>query len=239
MIKSSKAAREERERLLKLKHKLDTRISVAKVGKEALDGGDYANAVKRFVDYLSTIAEAKEVTGIYSIRTNHFNPQKDLTEMLMISHIYFELARMYDAVPKFHDESKKCLEQFVHFSANQPFQVVNSEMLRKYLKKSQFKNQEAFRYAYQQIYVQSKKCYVVTFCYGNDHSVTNEYRTFKDWLLDYSWGFHFVSLYYRSSSQLVERYADAWALKALSTLFIKPTLFVFSKTILKVIVKSC
>jgi len=45
--------------------------------------------LKNFVDYLAVIAEAKEVSGIYAIRVNHFNPQKDLTEMLMISHYLF------------------------------------------------------------------------------------------------------------------------------------------------------
>lgn len=237
MMKPKSAAREEREKLLRLKHKLDTRITTAKIGKEALDNGDYGTALKKFIDYLSVIAESKQVSGIYSIRIVHFNPQKDLTEMLMMSHIYFEMARLYDAVPKFHEESKKCLDQFVHFSANQPYQVVNSEMVRKYLKKSQFKNQEAFRNAYQQIYVQSKKCYVVTFCYGNDHQVTSDFRLLKDWILRQSWGFSFVRNYYRFSSVAVERYSESKIVNYFSRLCIKPTLLFLSKTLLKAIIK--
>lgn len=237
-MKSSKAAREERERLLRLKHKLDNRITVVKFGKQSLDAGDYGSSIKKFVDYLAVIAEAKEVSGIYAIRVNHFNPQKDLTEMLMISHIYFEMARMYDAVPKFHDESKKCLEQFVHFSVNQPYQVVNSEMIRKFLKKSLFKNPEAFRFAYQQIYVQSKKCYVVTFCYGDSHPVTQEFRNFKDWLLERSWGHTLVRYYYAYSSVAVEKYGNSNLFQYFSHWIVRPALSLLSKTFIRVIINK-
>jgi hypothetical protein len=194
LSKSTKANRDERDRIIKLRHKYENRITVARYGKESLDAGDYGNALKKFMDYLHIMAEIKEVKDAYELRTNHFDNKKDLTEMLMISHIFFEMARLYDAVPKFHSDVNKCLEQFVHFTANQPYQVVNSEMVRKYLKKSNFKNPDTFRNAYQQIYVQSKKCYIVTFCYGNDHWITRECREFKDWLLQYSWGQQVVPL---------------------------------------------
>jgi hypothetical protein len=159
LSKQKKVTRDEREKILRLKHKYENRITVAKHGKECLDAGDYGNALKKFIDYFLILVELKEVKDIYELKVHMFDPKKDLTELLMISHIFFEMARMYDAVPKFQEDSKKCLDQFVHFSANQPFQVVNSEMVRKYLKKSVFKNPEVFRSAYQQIFVQSKKCY--------------------------------------------------------------------------------
>lgn len=235
--KTGRAAREEREKMLLLKHRYENRITSARFGKESLDSSDYSNSIKKFTDYLLVIAEVKKVNGIYDIRTNHFDPKKEITEMLMISHIFFEMARMFDAVPKFHEESQKCLAQFVHFSANQPYQVVNSEMIRKYLKKASFKNPGAFRDAYQQIYVQSKQCYIVTFCYGDLHPVTREFREFKDWLLESPTGQNLVRIYYTFSSEIVPK----WENKPLPTFFgqviIKPLLLLFSKTILKLIIK--
>ncbi len=238
-MKGKKVTKDEREKILRLKHKYENRITIAKHGKESLDAGDYGNALKKFIDYFMILVEVKQVKNLYELRVNMFDSKKDLTELLMISHIFFEMARMYDAVPKFHDDSKKCLEQFVHFSANQPFQVVNSEMVRKYLKKSVFKNPDFFRHSYQQIYVQSKKCYVVTYCYGDQHQITNDYREFKDWLLSYSWGQTLVGEYYKWSSVLIDKHKNSFCLKYFSAYFVKPLLLLFSKTLLPVIIKKC
>lgn len=239
LSKSSKTARDERERVLKLRHKYENRITIARYGKESLDAGDYANALKKFTDYLSIMAEIKEVKDIYEIRLQHFDPKKDITEMLMISHIYFEMARLYDAVPKFQSDVQKCLDLFVHFTANQPYQVVNSEMVRKYLKKSVFKNPDMFRNAYQQIFVQSKKCYVVTFCYGDDHLVTKNCREFKDWLLSYRLGQELIRQYYCFSSVMVPKFEHSFWFRTLSTIFIKPILLLVSKTLVPAIIKKC
>jgi hypothetical protein len=237
--RSAKATRDERERIIKLRHKYENRITVARYGKESLDAGDYANALKKFMDYLHIMAEIKEVKDAYELRINHFDSKREITEMLMISHIFFEMARLYDAVPKFQPDVTKCLEQFVHFTANQPYQVVNSEMVRKYLKKSNFKNPDTFRNAYQQIYVQSKKCYIVTFCYGNDHWITRECREFKDWLLQYSWGQQVVRHYYRISSEAVPVCEQNFFLRHATRFMVRPVLMVFSKIILPVILKRC
>lgn len=235
----SKASREERERIIKLRHKYENRITIARYGKESLDAGDYGNALKKFMDYLHIMAEIKEVKDAYELKVSKFDSKKELTEMLMISHIFFEMARLYDAVPKFRPDVQKCLDQFVHFTANQPYQVVNSEMVRKYLKKSNFKNPDAFRDSYQQIYVQSKKCYIVTFCYGNDHAITRECREFKDWLLNYTWGQQLVRHYYRLSSEAVPVCEQNFFLRHATRMIARPALLVFSKIILPVILKRC
>ena len=235
--KTGKAAREEREKMLILKHKYENRITIAKFGKEALDVGDYGSALKRFMEYLSILGEVKGVRDIYSIKIQHFDSKREITELLMISHIYFEMSRMYDAVPKFADDSRKCLEQFVHFSVNQPYQVINSEMIRKYLKKSNFKNPETFRHAYHQIYVQSKKCYVVTFCLGDEHRVTNEYRELKDVMLRYRTGQELVRIYYNYSSLAVTHWSNSPSAKFVGRYIATPLLLLFSKTILRLILR--
>lgn len=237
--KSTKQAREERERMLIFKHKFENRITIAKFGKESLDAGDYGNAIHRFGEYMEIMAEYKKTKDFYSLRVSHFDPKTELTEMLMMSHIFFEMARVYDAVPKFQPESKRCLDQFVAFSSNQPYQVVNSELIRKHLKKSVFKQPELFQNAHRQIYVQSKKCYVVTFCYGTDHPLTREFRLFKDWLLDYAAGREAVRIYYQYSSVMVEKWEKNPFITLASKIIIRPLLVLFSKTILRLILPKC
>lgn len=235
--KSGREAREEREKMLILKHKFENRITITKIGKEALDNGDYATALQRFVEYMTVMSDVKKTKDLYGLKPGHFDPNKDVTEMLMISHIFFEMARIYDAVPKFQEDSKKCLEQFVTFSANQPYQVVNSELIRKHLKKSVFKNADLFRASYEQIYVQSKKCYVVTFCYGTNHDITNQYRELKNVLLDSSFGRELVRIYYTHSSEIVPKWEKSKLMRAFAGIVIKPMLLLFSKTLLRLIIK--
>lgn len=232
-----KDSKEEQDRKMRLRHKYANRITIVKYGKECLDNAEYPLAVKRFSEYLDIIAQVAEVQDIYSIRPGHFDPKKDITEMLMISHVYFELARLYDAVPKYQDQSQRCLDQFVLFSANQPYQVVNSELVRKNLKKSLFKNREAFHTAYMQIYVQSKKCYVATFCLGDQHPVTQELRAFKDVLLEYPTGQAFVRIYYKHSSALVSKWQNNSIARFIGHYLVRPMLVLFSKTILPLIMK--
>jgi hypothetical protein len=236
---AGRAAREERERKLLLKHKLSNRITTVRYGKESLSVGDYSGAIKRFKEYLSVIAEFKQVEDAYDLKVSHFDPKRDVTELLMISHIFFEMARIYDAIPKFQDDFKRCLDQFVNFSVNQPFQVVNSELVRKYLKKNVLKHPERFRLAHQQIFVKSKKCYVVTFCYGDNHLITHEYRKFKDWLLEYRWGQELVRFYYLTSSKYVPTWQNKPYMHVFGTYIVKPLLLLFSKTLLPLIIPKC
>jgi len=237
LSKSSKIAREDREKLIKLQHKYENRITIAKHGKESLDAGDYTTALKRFTEYLLILAEVKKVREPYELKVQHFDPKTDLTEMMMVSHIFFEMARLYDAVPKFHADAQKCLNVFVHFSANQPYQVVNSELIRKSIKRTAYKNPEDFRTAYQQIFVQSKKCYIVTFCYGDQHPITTQFREFKDWLLEHSWGHKLIEQYYKYSSVSVAKYSDNFLFQSVSHFFVKPLLLLLSKIILPAILK--
>lgn len=234
---SGRKEREEYQKAALLKARFETRITIAKCGKTCLDAGDYGGALKKFTEYLQIIMEVKRVRDIYSIRVQHFDSKKDLTELLMISHIFFEMARIYDTAPQFEEDSKKCLDQFVAFSANQPFQVINSEMIRKKLKKLSLRNADNFRNSYQQIFVQSKKCYIVTYCYHDEHPVTQDYRKFKAWLWNFSFGQEMIRNYYVFSSQFIEKWGQGHFAHLVGKFIIKPILHLFAKTVLPLIIK--
>lgn len=237
-IRNGREEREERERIIKLKYKYEHRITIAKFGKEFLDSRDYTNALAKFIEYLKIMAEVKETGDYYTLSPANFDPKKDLTEMLMISHIFFEMARIYDASPKFLSESEKCINQFIAFTINQPYQVVNSELIRKFLKKSLIKNEQVFKNAYQQIFVQSKKCYVVTFCYGHHHPITQNFRNLKEVMLESQYGCEMIRVYYLLSSRAVERWEKSYFMKLFAHIVFKPLLALFSKTLLPFIIKK-
>ncbi|HXH75136.1 MAG TPA: hypothetical protein VNJ08_09245 [Bacteriovoracaceae bacterium] len=238
---SGKMEREEREKMIILKHKYVNRITTVRFGKECLDGRDYSGAIRRFTEYMDVICEVKGAKDLFHLKISHFNPNKDITEMLMISGLYFEMAKIYDAIPqpKFVEDTQKCIEQFVHFTVNQPYQILNSELIRKSLKKNQFRNQEVFRAAHQQIFVSSKKCYIVTFCYGDNHPVTQEYRLLKDLLLKYRWGQEVVRYYYKYSSTMVPAWENNRPMQLIGSYILRPLLLLFSKTLLPLILRKC
>jgi hypothetical protein len=201
--KKVQSERNKKERIANLKRRLDSRITNARLGKEALKQGDYLTAINKYSEYLDTMASYHGCANMYALKPGNFRGGKDTTELLMTSHIYFELAKVYDATGKFREECGKCLDQFVLFSANQPFQVVNSELVRKHIRKFKFKNHDLFAKAYEGIFVQSRKCYVATLCFGEEHPTTERLRFFKAWLLVRPGGRAAVATYYRNSSRLV------------------------------------
>jgi hypothetical protein len=229
--------RPENERSIVLNHRFEHRITVARFGKESMDAGNYANALLKYNEYFRIMADVKQVKDAYSLTPKNFDPKKDLSEMLMMSHLYFEMARIYDASPRFTEEAKKCVDQFVLFSVDQPYQVINSELARKSLRKRSFKNPKFFRDAYEQIFVKSKRCYIVTFCYGETHPITNQYRQLKDLLLDYKLGRELVRIYYSYSSHAVENWKRNFFMKIFAKIIIRPVLLLFSKTLLPLIIK--
>ncbi len=229
--KQVKDAKQDRERKLVLKHKYENRITQARLGKEAFAAGDYVTAIRKYTDYFETLSELHSCGSIFELRPEHFRKDKDLTETMMISHLYFELARVYDATGKFQEECGKCLDQFVVFTANQPYQVVNSEMARKHLRKYRFRNHDKFFHAYQQIFVQSRKCFIATLCLGENHPGTERLRGFKRWLMLTPGGMAFVRSYYLVSSALTDWMQAHPRVRDIFTNAMKPVLLWLSRAL--------
>lgn len=203
--KSALDGKDTNKRKLALQAKFNQRITIAKHGREKFLNKDYIEAAKKYNEYLSILAQAQDIEDIYDLSPAKFNPNSDLTEMLLISHVYWELARIYEMTPKLQNTFEKCIKQFVRFTVNQPYQVLNSEVLRKYIKKNKklSKQTPAFEKAYSQIQIESKKCFVAGFAFGEKHWVTNELRKLKSDHLNRRFGVAFTSMYYRSSDPLV------------------------------------
>lgn len=208
--KKAENSKEKKAKLLALQRKYGTRITTAKRAREAFSQKDYVRAAKLYHDYLSVLQELKEVDDIYKISPTQFDHQTEITEMLLISHVYWDLARINEMTPKLQKAFQLSLDQFVKFTVNQPYQVLNAEMLRRYIKaqKGRSPQSENLNKAYNKIFVESSKCYIATMCFGENHPTTNTLRAFKGDLLKFSLGRVLVESYYRTSSILVEYLDD-------------------------------
>lgn len=227
---SNKKDADKRKEKLVLQKRYEQRITTARHGREAFGNRDFVMAAKKYNEYLSVLAELKGVSDIYLLSPTHFDQKKEVTELLLISHIYWELARIHELTPKLQHAYSKCLVQFVKFTANQPFQVLNAEMLRKYIKKSKNSPQSALlNDTYSQIFIQSKGCYIATNCFGTNHIITKDLRKFRDNILRYKVGFKFVEVYYRYSPKLISVCNLSKPLNSIFKSIFIPPLYLFSK----------
>jgi hypothetical protein len=161
-----------------------------------------------------------------------FDAEKDMTELLLISHAYWDLAKAYDRSPNLVRDCLRCLDQFVKFSIGFKYQHVNAQIIRKFNNKKQAHNPKAFEAAYQKIQISSKKCYVATMCFGEDHHHTETLRLFKKTLAKSERGLDFIDIYYLVSPPFVNFLSRHKLLQKTFNFFIgRPLLALFAKTL--------
>jgi hypothetical protein len=224
------AKEEEEEKSQYVIARYKNRLSVLKKAQEYSSQGKIADAVKYYNEYLNALASYLEVKE-EKLKPTLFNQEKELAEMLLVSQVYWDLAKAYDRSPKLAKECERCLKQFTLFTIGFKYQYLNSEMIRKFIKKKISYHPEYFERAYQEIKVQSKKCYVATYCYGETHEITFYLRNWKKEIQNNRYGDLFVDLYYRFSPRLVNMCEKYSFIRKLSLLVLRPVVYISYKVI--------
>lgn len=233
LIKNKKKENEELNQKLLLQQRYSQRITLARAGREAFLEKKYVLASKHYHEYLMILAERYNKANYYQLGPEVFNPEKEMTEMILVSQVFWDMARIYEMTPKLSQAFHKCLNQFVRFTINQQYQVLNAEMLRKYIRKNKRRSRQiqSLEKAYSQIFIESKKCFIATHSLGSEHFATQDLRLFKSFLQKYLFGRKFIELYYRHSSPLVN-YLDKKPLYSrIFKYFSAPILIAFSKLV--------
>lgn len=231
-IKDARKANEERKKQMQLRQKHSQRITIARHGRDAFSNGEYVFAVKKYTEYLNIHAMMNE-RDIFNITPDLFDSKKDVTELLLISHIYWDLSRIYEMTPKFKENYIKAVNQFVVFTVNQQYQVLNAEMLRKYIKANKNKSPyiAELEKSLQKIFVDSKKCYIASHCFGENHLHTNNLREIKNYLNKSDFGIEIIRNYYLVSHNLVTFLENKRSLSLTLKLLTKPILTVVANII--------
>ncbi|MBK23864.1 MAG: hypothetical protein CME70_07655 [Halobacteriovorax sp.] len=217
------------------------RLKYLRRGQEAFQGKEVSKAVQFYATYLKALAD------YFGVPENHLDPkffdlQKDKAELLLVSQVYWDLSKAYDRSPGLQSECIRCLAQFVKFTIGFKHQHINAQLLKKYLRHNSAVNQQAFKGAFTKIQVDSKKCYIATYAFGENHHITCSLRSFKaDYLNHYALGIKFISAYYHFSPRLVS-FSESNPLigKALLLVF-RPVIFavnLFVNTWRKICLKS-
>lgn len=205
-----------------------TRLSHLKRAQVLVRDDRMAQAVESYTKYLGILALYFDTTED-RLTPTLFDPEKDVTELLLISHAYWDLAKAFDRSPNLQRDCFRCLEQFVKFSIGFKYQHVNAQIIRKFNNKKQAHNPKAFDAAYHKIQISSKRCYIATSCFGEDDSRTQILRHFKLKIAPYELGKDFIDTYYQISPFIVQQFNSHPKGKWLfETFFIKPILNIFT-----------
>lgn len=178
-----------------------TRLAHLRRGQECIAKNELAKAVENYLTYLKALETFFGVEE-KNLSPKLFDKQKDLTELLLISHVYWDLSKAYDKNPKTLGECKRSLNQFVKFSIGFKYQRVNSDIIRKYIKKRLPRNEDLFKETYEKVRVETKGCYLATICYGSNHPTTQSLRSLRDSNIHRPLFFRFAQAYYK--------YSPAW-----------------------------
>jgi len=159
------------------------RVDIARQGVKCYQGKKLPEAVRAFHRYLAILEDHVSV-GEGGLLPSQFDMKTDLPELLLISGIYWDLAKMYDRTksPERRKDFLHYLEKYVLFSKNMPFQPLSAETMRKYIAVEKPIHREDFRRAYKLIAINN--CFVVTALVDEvDVETIPALRTFRDRVL--------------------------------------------------------
>ena len=219
---------EERERPKYIIQRYRDRLSVLRHAQEFSHKDDIARAVTAYMKYLDSLAVYFEVTED-KLHPELFIRDKNLAEILLISQVYWDLAKAYDRSPRLKKECERCLNQFVKFSLGFKFQFINSEMLRKFIKKRAAYNPALFTHSFEKLKLNSSSCYIATYSFNENSTVVRDLRLFKQRLLQFRFGSSLTDYYYQQSPNLIDFFIENPNFGIISnSIIIRPCLRVFS-----------
>ena len=186
------------------KELLRKRVDIAKEGLALMKAGHTIEAIKRYQQYL-LILEFWKKCGRDGLSIELFDRSKDLYEIVLISGIYWDMAKLYDRAKRADqkEELNLCLQKYVIFSKGMPFQALSGEALRRYLGSGRCKHRVEFKRTYGAL--TGERCFIATSLLDvTDSRTIIRLRNFRDGSLRRSRsGRILVRHYYRYSPKIV------------------------------------
>jgi hypothetical protein len=167
----------ERQQEQKKRELWNKRIEIIKKGIKLSSEKKPAEALKSFREYIAILENHHRVPpgGL----SPHLFSKKEAGDILMISGIYWDMAKIYDQNNKI-PELQQALNKYVEFSINRPHAVLSAQAIQKYISKGKAKNKEAFIAAHKVLLSNMKKCFIANAVYEDDISKLKLLYWFRD-----------------------------------------------------------
>lgn len=172
------------------------RMELARAGAMFFKDAKYAEALQSYHRYLDLLEKTKGAKP-GGLNLGQFDQKKDIAELLLLTGVYWDLAKMHDRVSdKDLARLHTYLEQFVVFSKGLPYQRVSAELVRKFLVNGTPRHRKVFKDIH--IRLGGGKCFIATavedYC---EVQTLPSLRQFRDQsLLTRKSGRIFVGVYY-------------------------------------------
>ena len=204
------------------------RFKQLRLGQECYKKGDFSKAVEYYSNYLSILAQ------FFDTQENRLNPElfdqkKDIGELLLISNVYWNLAKTYDKNSKFQHHTARCLEQFLKFTQGYKHEYANIRMFKNYINSGRPRNKKEFKRIYEKVKNKSFPCFIATYCFGNDSPITRQLRLLRDDLSGFWLGDAGIQFYHKHAPGLVNFFERHAKIKTFALPFIKSILSLFAR----------
>jgi hypothetical protein len=136
----------------RLRENLRKRLEVARMGVDSLVKESFGEATKSFLTYIRLLEISKKVEP-RRLHPSLFDAKKDLPELVLLTGIYWDLARTFDRMKSSRGKRDHVhyLDQFVMFSKSASYKPLCAETLRKYLAADKPLHRSDFKAAYKQL----------------------------------------------------------------------------------------
>lgn len=187
----------------------DRRVDLARQGVKHYRARQIPQALKCFYTYLRILEEIKQVAPGGLMPTN-FDPKADNAELLLITGVYWDLAKIFDRSRDSGERSAaqemtRYLQKFVAFSKGMPYQTLSAETMRKYISNDKAKHRQDFKNAYKLL--GGSNCFVASALMDVGHPDTvPRLRDFRARaLMGTRWGRRAARAYYRRAPGWAQR----------------------------------
>lgn len=189
----------ERQEAIAKKNAWVKRIHLAKKGVHLYEESKRLEALRIFKEYIG-ILERHYSVGAGGLSIGLFDPKKDAGEILLISGVFWDMAKICDRIKGQENEMKAYLQKFIEFSVDKPHTILCSETVRKYIKSKHVIHVQDFKNAHTTLRANLSKCFIASAVFGPQADQVFTLRRWKDEKLATSWlGRHFIATYYAIS----------------------------------------
>ena len=175
------------------------RIAIARKGMGYYEDSKFNEALRAFREYLAILEHHHSVPP-GGLRPSVFDQKKEAGELLLISGIYWDLAKIFDRIKGKQVDLRISLNKFYEFSVGRPHVILASEAMRRYIASDKCIHKEDFNNTHRLLRNTLVKCFIASAVFGPLSPEVTALQLFRDeTLLPSTPGRVFVALYYRVS----------------------------------------
>jgi len=185
--------------LMDKKSLFDEKIKLVQMGNRAYEDKTIEKAVEAFESYLTVMEEIKNISK-GELLPSQFDREKEVSELFVLSGIYWNLAKIYDGFSSIEEQEKfqHYLKKYILFSQEKPYQAICAAAVKRWIYHGRPVHCEAFQKAYQRL--TDSQCFIVSSLVGFTQFKTLENLSqFKNQvLLNSPFGRKLVQVYYKN-----------------------------------------